>query len=110
VHYGIDTNNYIESWHSNLKANYLGRGRKHRLDYMIRILTQDVEPDFMYAHVRCGLGFQGRHLCKAERIAKERASTLMYEEAQIHVEQLERQKVYFFIFLCIHPSDALHFS
>ncbi|KIJ55823.1 hypothetical protein M422DRAFT_85496, partial [Sphaerobolus stellatus SS14] len=62
AHYGIDTNNYIESWHSNLKKNYIGRGRKMRMDYMIHILTQSVEPDFYRAHVRCGLGFQGRHL------------------------------------------------
>ncbi|KIJ36525.1 hypothetical protein M422DRAFT_261085 [Sphaerobolus stellatus SS14] len=60
---------------------------------MIQILTQEVELDFMHAGVWCGLGFQGGHLCKAKRTAKEHASTLMYEEAQIRVEELECQKL-----------------
>ena len=72
-----------------MKKNYIGRGRKMRLDYMIRILTQDVEPDFMRAHVRCGLGFQGRHLCMTEKAAKECAEQLTFEDAERCIEELE---------------------
>ncbi|KZV78403.1 hypothetical protein EXIGLDRAFT_783879 [Exidia glandulosa HHB12029] len=52
AHYAIDTNNFIESWHSNLKRNYLKLMRRRRLDFIIRVLTQEVVPDFMRAHVR----------------------------------------------------------
>ncbi|KIJ31012.1 hypothetical protein M422DRAFT_267434 [Sphaerobolus stellatus SS14] len=67
AHYGIDTNNFIESWHSNLKKNYIGRGQ--------------LEPDYFSAHVRSGLGFKGRNLCKAEVEAKKRAHALSFREA-----------------------------
>ncbi|EJD44976.1 hypothetical protein AURDEDRAFT_39852, partial [Auricularia subglabra TFB-10046 SS5] len=67
AHYAIDTNNFIESWHSNLKRHYLKLMRRRRLDFIIRVLSQEVEPDFMRAHVRVGLGFKGAHLCLAER-------------------------------------------
>lgn len=37
------TNNYIESWHNQLKTVYFGRARNRRLDRLVFILTGDVE-------------------------------------------------------------------
>ncbi|OAD75183.1 hypothetical protein PHYBLDRAFT_166938 [Phycomyces blakesleeanus NRRL 1555(-)] len=37
------TNNYVESWHNQLKTIYFGRARIRRLDRLIFILTNDVE-------------------------------------------------------------------
>ncbi|OAD80270.1 hypothetical protein PHYBLDRAFT_160921 [Phycomyces blakesleeanus NRRL 1555(-)] len=37
------TNNYVESWHNQLKTIYFGRTRIRRLDRLIFILTNDVE-------------------------------------------------------------------
>ncbi|KAF8579580.1 hypothetical protein K439DRAFT_1285717, partial [Ramaria rubella] len=56
-HWGIDMNNYIESWHSNLKWNYLRNIWRQHIDYLIRILAEDVEADYMHAHVQIGMGF-----------------------------------------------------
>ncbi|KIJ32606.1 hypothetical protein M422DRAFT_265491 [Sphaerobolus stellatus SS14] len=91
AHHGVDTNNFIESWHSNLKKNYIGRGRRQRIDYIIHILSQDVVPDYMRAHVRSGLGFRGRHLCEAEMKAKKLADELPYADASTRVIELESE-------------------
>ena len=99
AHYGIDTNNYIESWHSSLKRNYIGRGGKQkRMDFIIRILTQDVEPDYMRAHIRSGLGFRSRKLCKAEQEAQKIAESLAFEEAEESVREVSEYAVFIFIF------------
>ncbi|KIJ24133.1 hypothetical protein M422DRAFT_275152 [Sphaerobolus stellatus SS14] len=92
AHYGIDTNNFIESWHSNLK-NYIGHNRRQRLDYIIRILSQDVEPDYMRAHVRSGLGFRARNLCKAETEAKKFADQLSFDDAEASVQELNDNQI-----------------
>jgi transposase-like protein len=39
------TNNYIESWHNQLKSTYLKRQRNRRIDRLIYILTEDVAID-----------------------------------------------------------------
>ncbi len=39
------TNNYIESWHNQLKSVYLKRRRNRRLDRLLYILTEDVAID-----------------------------------------------------------------
>ena len=48
----METNNYIESWHSQLKINYLQRKRDRRLDRLIFILVDDVHIDFMHNTAR----------------------------------------------------------
>ncbi|ORE20489.1 hypothetical protein BCV71DRAFT_163267, partial [Rhizopus microsporus] len=48
----METNNYIESWHNQLKPNYLQRKRKRRLDRLIFILVDDVHADFMHNTAR----------------------------------------------------------
>ncbi|CAD6950424.1 unnamed protein product, partial [Tilletia laevis] len=47
AHYGIDTNNYVESWHDNLKINYLGLIKKQRIDHVICVLTREFIPDYV---------------------------------------------------------------
>ena len=41
----MQTNNYVESWHNQLKTIYLKRKRIHRLDFLLAVLTDDVEFD-----------------------------------------------------------------
>ena len=48
----METNNYIESCHSQLKTNYLQRKRNRRLDRLIFILLDDVHTDFMHNTAR----------------------------------------------------------
>ena len=91
AHYGIDTDNFIESWHSNLKKNYIGRGRKQRLDHIIHILTQCVEPDYLRVHIRGGLGFKAR---KAEIDAKKAAYSLPFDEAAEYVIEVDGSQVH----------------
>ncbi|ORE22183.1 hypothetical protein BCV71DRAFT_271178, partial [Rhizopus microsporus] len=48
----VETNNYIESWHDQLKTNYLQRKRNRRLDRLIFILIDDVHDNFMHNTAR----------------------------------------------------------
>ncbi|CEG67520.1 hypothetical protein RMATCC62417_03936 [Rhizopus microsporus] len=43
----METNNFIESWHNQLKTVYLGRKRNRRVDRFISVLVDDVEPDYI---------------------------------------------------------------
>ncbi|KAI8890119.1 hypothetical protein K501DRAFT_160578, partial [Backusella circina FSU 941] len=43
----METNNYVESWHNQLKTTYLKRKPNRRLDRLIYILVNDVEPEFI---------------------------------------------------------------
>ena len=48
----MEMNNNIESWHNQLKTNYLQRKRNRRLDRLIFILVDDVHVDFMHNTAR----------------------------------------------------------
>ncbi|KAI9468441.1 MAG: hypothetical protein EXX96DRAFT_105766 [Benjaminiella poitrasii] len=43
-----ETNNYIESWHNQLKTMYLKRKRNRRVDRLVYILVNDVEQDYIH--------------------------------------------------------------
>lgn len=43
----METNNYVESWHRVLKHTYLRSKRNQRLDLLIHILVDRVEPDMV---------------------------------------------------------------
>ncbi|KAI8981403.1 hypothetical protein BDB01DRAFT_724108 [Pilobolus umbonatus] len=43
----METNNYVESWHNQLKSMYLKRKGNRRVDRLIYILVNDVEPDYI---------------------------------------------------------------
>ncbi|CEP20073.1 hypothetical protein [Parasitella parasitica] len=47
VYSNMETNNFVERWHNQLKATYLGRKRNRRVDRLIYILVKDVEPDYI---------------------------------------------------------------
>ena len=48
----METNNYIESWHNQLKTNYLQRKENRRLDCLIFILVDDAHTGYMYNTTR----------------------------------------------------------
>ena len=60
---------------------------------MLRILTQEVEPDYLRAHVRSGLGFRSRTLCKAETEAKKVADSLSLAEGDQRITGIEDREV-----------------
>lgn len=43
----METNNYVESWHNQLKTTYLNRKRNRRVDRLVYILVNDVLPDYI---------------------------------------------------------------
>ena len=46
THRSMLTNNYIESWHNQLKTVYFSRRRINRLDHLTFVLVNDVEFHF----------------------------------------------------------------
>ncbi|KAG2216680.1 hypothetical protein INT45_007681 [Circinella minor] len=45
VFHPMQTNNYLESWHNQLKSCYLKRKRTHRLDVLVEVLVEEVAFD-----------------------------------------------------------------
>ncbi|KAG1138593.1 hypothetical protein G6F37_010815 [Rhizopus arrhizus] len=43
----METNNFVESWHNQLKSTYFQRKRNRRIDRLIFIPVNDIEPDFI---------------------------------------------------------------
>lgn len=43
----METNNYVESWHNQLKTTYLQRKKNRRVDRLVYILVNDVLPDYV---------------------------------------------------------------
>ncbi|CEG70905.1 hypothetical protein RMATCC62417_06722 [Rhizopus microsporus] len=86
----METNNYIESWHSQLKTKYLQRKRDRRLDRLIFILVDDVHTDFMHNTARMTANI-GRMSSEAREARKR-----MIESEEINELSLEDmvQKVY----------------
>ncbi|KAI9483611.1 MAG: hypothetical protein EXX96DRAFT_616579 [Benjaminiella poitrasii] len=48
MEYFQTTNNYIESWHNQLKTMYLKRKRNKRVDRLVYILVNDIEQDYIH--------------------------------------------------------------
>ncbi|KIJ33294.1 hypothetical protein M422DRAFT_264849 [Sphaerobolus stellatus SS14] len=48
-------------------------------------MSEEIEPDYMHAHVRIGIGFNSCHLCKAEQEAKKHAQALTPADAESRV-------------------------
>ncbi|CAO3669135.1 unnamed protein product [Rhizopus stolonifer] len=46
VYTNMETNNYVESWHNQLKTTYLRRKQNRRVDGLIFILVKDIEYDY----------------------------------------------------------------
>ncbi|KAG0176769.1 hypothetical protein DFQ28_004603, partial [Apophysomyces sp. BC1034] len=78
----METNNYVESWHNQLKSTYLQRKRNRRVDRLIYILVNDVEKDYMHNTRRIALniarkGPAERHKRRRELLAEEVPETLL---------------------------------
>lgn len=85
-HYRIETNNYVESWHHHLKVFYLRLMRKQRVDVMLHILTDKIEPDFRRAELRVTMNFEAPRFSKVEGQARKRAYAINSEDAEGMVE------------------------
>ncbi|KAG2216820.1 hypothetical protein INT45_013892 [Circinella minor] len=48
VFHAMQTNNYVESWHNQLKSCYLKRKRTHRLDVLVEVLVEEVAFDIKH--------------------------------------------------------------
>ncbi|KAG1057928.1 hypothetical protein G6F43_000255 [Rhizopus delemar] len=73
-HQNMHTNNYIESWHNQLKSVYLKRIRNRRLDRLVYILVNEVENDMKLEEARVSseegkIGPETRNKRKREMIA-----------------------------------------
>ncbi|EIE84655.1 hypothetical protein RO3G_09365 [Rhizopus delemar RA 99-880] len=73
-HQNMRTNNYIESWHKQLKSVYLKRIKNRRLDRLIFILVNEVENDMKLEEARVSsevgkMGPETRNRRKREMIA-----------------------------------------
>ncbi|KAG1519297.1 hypothetical protein G6F52_008755 [Rhizopus delemar] len=73
-HQNMRTNNYIESWHNQLKSVYLKRIKNRRLDRLIFILVNEVENDMKLEEARVSsevgrMGPETRNRRKREMIA-----------------------------------------
>lgn len=57
----METKNFIESWHNQLKTNFLERRPNRRVDRLVYILVRDVEPVFgdNVERILLGLGRMG---------------------------------------------------
>ncbi|CAO3675644.1 unnamed protein product [Rhizopus microsporus] len=90
----METNNYIESWHNQLKPNYLQRKRKRRLDRLIFILVDDVHADFMHntARMAANIGRMSSETREARKrmIAAEEINELSLEDMaqKVHIEEV----------------------
>ncbi|KAL0563165.1 hypothetical protein V5O48_018910, partial [Marasmius crinis-equi] len=93
-HYKIKTNNYVKSWHCQLKAHYLGLMRKQRIDVLVHVLTQQIEPDFWHADLMVQLNFEKPRLSKVERASNSKAmevpSTELDDMVDISVELTDK--------------------
>lgn len=78
---GIHTNNFIESWHRNLKYHFLNRTARLRPDEFLHTLVFDVVPDFRQVVMATQLGFCGQTHTKFQDIAKGEADS--YTDADL---------------------------
>lgn len=79
---GVHTNNFIESWHRNLKYHFLDRSSRLRPDELIHTLVFDVVPDFRQAVMATQLGFRSQRHTKFQGIAKGEADTYSDQDLQ----------------------------
>ncbi|ORE15135.1 hypothetical protein BCV71DRAFT_156643, partial [Rhizopus microsporus] len=65
----MERSSYIESWHSQLKTNYLQRKENRRLGRLIFILVDDVHANFMHNTTRMTANI-GRMISKIRETRK----------------------------------------
>ncbi|CEJ03034.1 hypothetical protein RMCBS344292_17025 [Rhizopus microsporus] len=91
----METNNYVESWHNQVKTSYLQRRRNRRVGRLVYILINDVEEGFIsnINRIRMNVGRMGPEAREARR------RELEAEEVSIHVamdmiSEVERASLY----------------
>ena len=84
----INTNNYVESWHNQLKTGYLRNSRKKRIDVLVHIPLRKVLPDFKLKIGRVCLGLDKRRLSNAERKQLEKAMELDHDLAKSMINRI----------------------
>lgn len=82
------TNNLIESFHNNLKSNYLGRSRNVRVDKIVYLLSHVVIIDYRQDALRVQIGLKKIHLSPQEEQRKEKADDIDIDEAVYMVTEL----------------------
>jgi hypothetical protein len=98
-HSGVDTNNYLESWHQKLKRNYMKKRNLKMPDVIAMLLHEvcllvrgyvsldrqrmmsQILPLFRFAHLRVALKFAKASLTKAER--RNRHTAMQYSETDL---------------------------
>ncbi|EGF97307.1 uncharacterized protein MELLADRAFT_114437 [Melampsora larici-populina 98AG31] len=67
---GIHTNNYNKSWHRVFKFHFISQTKVFRIDIIIHILADDVEPDYRQLLITTTLGFRKQRTSKFQNYAK----------------------------------------
>ncbi|KAG2220710.1 hypothetical protein INT45_012574 [Circinella minor] len=88
-HHHVNTNNYIETWHRQLKDVYLASLRRQRVDVLVYILWGLVLPDLMQDHLCTVPKFRLRTMNKAERRRLAHVNELNEEEAAARIVSQE---------------------
>ena len=86
-HATFNTNNLIESYHNQLKTNYLGRSRSLRVDRLVYLLSQVLSLDYRQENVKAMFGFASIRLTKEEEKRK-KAFLIPSDDAFNMVEKL----------------------
>ncbi|OAD68279.1 hypothetical protein PHYBLDRAFT_173285 [Phycomyces blakesleeanus NRRL 1555(-)] len=75
------TNNYIESYHNQLKTFYLGRARSLCIDRLIYLLAKVLTLDYRQKNVKTLYGFKAMHLSHQEELKKKKTYMLDIDKA-----------------------------
>ena len=75
------TNNYIESYHNQIKSFYFHRSRNTRVDRVVYILSQLVVADYRQEAVQVQYGYKKMHLTKQEKERKSKAENINIDQA-----------------------------
>ena len=90
--YRINTNNYVESWHRNLKTNYLKFMRKQRMDVILHILTTEVNKQYNFEDMQATLKYITPKLNKFEVQNQKRAAEIdesEYDNMMSFIEDID---------------------
>lgn len=101
---GIHTNSFVESWHQNLKYNFMSRTKSPRPDKFLHGFVSDVEPSFRQAVYTTELGFSGQSTTKFQGIAKGQADL---EAIGVHIFAVTSQLVRYVVLHCLSASGYL---
>lgn len=84
---GIQTNNFVESWHSILKMKYLQGFRKQRTDILVYRLLREVLPDLRLKVARILRGFERRRFTDVEQKQLQKCDDISNESASLMVKR-----------------------